>query len=46
MSIRIEDVSKSYSSYPALDRVSLEIEDGEFVALLGPRVLARRPSCA
>ncbi|WP_395623153.1 sulfate/molybdate ABC transporter ATP-binding protein [Sphingomonas daechungensis] len=36
MSIRIEDVSKSYSSYPALDRVSLEIEDGEFVALLGP----------
>ena len=36
MSIRIEHVSKSFSSYPALDDVSLEIEDGEFVALLGP----------
>jgi len=36
MSIRVEHIAKSYSSYPALDDVSLEIEDGEFVALLGP----------
>ena len=36
MSIRIENVAKSFSAYPALDDVSLEIEDGEFVALLGP----------
>ena len=36
MSIRIEHVAKTYSAYPALDDVSLEIEDGEFVALLGP----------
>jgi sulfate transport system ATP-binding protein len=36
MSIRIEGVSKSFSSYPALNDVSLEIGDGEFVALLGP----------
>lgn len=36
MSIRVEGVSKSYSAYPALDRVSLTINDGEFVALLGP----------
>ena len=36
MSICIEHVSKSYSAYPALDDVTLEIEDGEFVALLGP----------
>ena len=36
MSIRIEQVSKSYSAYPALDDVSLTIGDGEFVALLGP----------
>ena len=36
MSIRIENVAKSFSAYPALDHVSLEIEDGEFVALLGP----------
>ena len=36
MSIRIEHVSKSFSAYPALNDVSLEIGDGEFVALLGP----------
>ena len=36
MSIRIEQVAKSYSAYPALDDVTLEIRDGEFVALLGP----------
>jgi sulfate transport system ATP-binding protein len=36
MSIQIEHVSKSYSTYPALADVSLTIRDGEFVALLGP----------
>jgi sulfate transport system ATP-binding protein len=36
MSIRIENVSKHFSNFPALDRVSLRMEDGEFVALLGP----------
>ena len=36
MSIRIEHVSKSFSAFPALNDVSLEIGDGEFVALLGP----------
>ena len=36
MSIRIEHVAKTFSAYPALDDISLEIEDGEFVALLGP----------
>lgn len=36
MSIRVEHVSKSFSEYPALEDVSLTIEDGEFVALLGP----------
>lgn len=36
MAIRIEGVSKSFSAYPALDNVSLEIRSGEFVALLGP----------
>ena len=36
MSIRIHEVSKSFSSYPALNGVTLEIGDGEFVALLGP----------
>jgi len=36
MSIRVEHVSKSYSAYPALNDVSLTIDNGEFVALLGP----------
>ncbi len=36
MGIRVEQVSKSYSAYPALEDVSLTIGDGEFVALLGP----------
>jgi sulfate transport system ATP-binding protein len=36
MSIRIDRVSKNFSAFPALDKVSLEIADGEFVALLGP----------
>ena len=36
MSIRIEQTSKSFSAYPALNEVSLEIPFGEFTALLGP----------
>jgi sulfate transport system ATP-binding protein len=36
MSIRIEHVEKRFSAYPALDDVTLEIGDGEFIALLGP----------
>src|SRR5437773_8350227 len=36
MSIRVEHVSKTFSAYPALNDVSLTIQNGEFVALLGP----------
>jgi sulfate transport system ATP-binding protein len=36
MTIRVSNVSKRFSQYPALDQVELEIADGEFVALLGP----------
>ena len=34
--VRIADVSQRYGAALALDRVSLEIEAGEFVVLLGP----------
>jgi sulfate transport system ATP-binding protein len=36
MSISIQNVSKQFGSFQALDRVSLEIKDGGLVALLGP----------
>src|ERR1700761_5122692 len=36
MTISIEDVSKTFQTQSALNGVSLEIEDGAFVALLGP----------
>lgn len=36
MSISVRNVSKSFSAYPALDDVSLEVPANEFVALLGP----------
>ncbi len=34
--IRFEAVSKLYGAHAALDRVSLEVEPGEFLTLLGP----------
>ncbi|WP_462410999.1 sulfate/molybdate ABC transporter ATP-binding protein [Neobacillus sp. Marseille-QA0830] len=36
MGISICDVSKAFSSFPALKNVELEIPTGDFVALLGP----------
>ena len=36
MSIRVEQVSKAFSAYPALQGVSLDMPDGQFTALLGP----------
>ncbi|MDR0970812.1 MAG: ATP-binding cassette domain-containing protein [Bacteroidales bacterium] len=32
----VKDVSKTYSNYKALDRVSIEVEKGEVFGLLGP----------
>ncbi len=36
MEIRVKNVLKQFSRYPALDDVSLDIGSGELVALLGP----------
>jgi sulfate transport system ATP-binding protein len=36
MSISIDRVSKKFGSFTALERVSLEVPDGELLALLGP----------
>jgi len=36
MSITISNVSKSFSRYPALNGVGVEIQTGELIALLGP----------
>jgi sulfate/thiosulfate transport system ATP-binding protein len=36
MGIAVENVSKNFGSFQAVDRVSLEIESGALVALLGP----------
>jgi sulfate/thiosulfate transport system ATP-binding protein len=36
MSIKIESISKSFGSFPAVSEVSLTIETGEMVAFLGP----------
>jgi sulfate transport system ATP-binding protein len=36
MSIRIENVTKTFGRFTAVDRVSLEVPDGTLLALLGP----------
>ncbi len=39
----LRNLVKTYGAYTAVNDVSLTVGDGEFVALVGPRVAARRP---
>jgi len=41
MTITVQNIVKGFGHYPALREVSLEIEDGAFVALLGPSGLGK-----
>src|SRR5690606_1988578 len=36
MTVEVRDVSKRFGAFQALARVSLQVEDGEILALLGP----------
>lgn len=36
MGIKIENVSKAFGNYPAINNIHLEIPTGDFIALLGP----------
>ncbi|MFM8982699.1 MAG: ATP-binding cassette domain-containing protein, partial [Spartobacteria bacterium] len=36
MSISVKNITKRFDRYPALNGVSLDIAEGELVALLGP----------
>ena len=36
MSVIVEDVSKSYGSQPALDKISFSVEPGSIMGILGP----------
>lgn len=44
--IRLEKVTKSFGSVVAVDAVSLLINQGELLTLLGPSGAGRRRSCA
>ncbi len=44
MSIEVKHLSKTFGSFKALEDVSLRVNDGELVALLGPSGRGRQHS--
>ncbi|MEY3141484.1 MAG: Sulfate/thiosulfate import ATP-binding protein CysA [Pseudomonadota bacterium] len=46
MSIEIRNVHKQFGNFHALRDVSLDIDSGELLALLGPSAVAKPPCCA
>ena len=45
MSIIVEDASKNFGDFVAVDDVSLTVPDGSLTALLGPAAAASPRSC-
>jgi multiple sugar transport system ATP-binding protein len=39
--VRLDNVVKTYGSFRAVDDLSMTINDGEFVALVGPSVCGK-----
>ena len=44
--VRLRALRKEFGPVVAVDDINLDIEDGEFFAVLGPSGRERRPSCA
>ncbi|SPZ41784.1 ABC transporter ATP-binding protein [Rhodococcus wratislaviensis] len=42
--IRIENLSRKFADFTAVDNIDLDIRDGDFLVLLGPAD-AERPRC-
>lgn len=40
--LRIENVTKRFGRFTALDRIDLDIAEGEFLTIVGPRAAASR----
>ena len=36
IAVHLADVTKSFGDFTAVDRINLDVEDGEFFSLLGP----------
>jgi ABC-type spermidine/putrescine transport systems, ATPase components len=43
--VELRNISKSFGAFPALGDISLEIAEGEFMTLLGPRAAGKQRVC-